>query len=506
MKSTSKHLPIVTAISILIAFVFIYLCFCSPFALDDWFYGSSTGIGCMRKGFSTLNGRYLSNMIEMVFSRAFLFRAVCMGACCFGIFHLIRTITGKDNPAITVFSAFVFIAMARAMFKSTVTWSPGFVNYTFSAFLVLMVVALFKDIFTETPVNTPKKALLAFFLGIASCLNIEHVTIYMCMLSIVLIIYSGIRFHQIYSAQITLLIGSIIGTVIMFTNPIYGIIANPDEKRYYKMDFSFSAIIKSSYDCIIEHIIPNLFKSNIILDIVIAVLISLLVFTAIRHRNFTGFKRILLYLCSLYVCGTAAYFYFCHIHTEFRILLNYTPIFEIIMMIVYFICIAIVLFICPIDSSRQHRLIFEAASILMMTAPLLIVSPVADRCFTPMYIFRILLAADLADLLCRDMNKNLLISRVKALFTISTAIFLAFSICYMSIYTYIKRADIARMDALFSQIEAGETTVTLEKLPYASYIFKGAVPLSQKWMNWFKDKYGIDEDITIEIVDFDGIH
>lgn len=64
---------------LLILAFFIVLCFCSPYALDDWFYGSSSGISCMNQGWSTLNGRYLSNMLMLVFSVCFGF-APCLWA------------------------------------------------------------------------------------------------------------------------------------------------------------------------------------------------------------------------------------------------------------------------------------------------------------------------------------------------------------------------------------------------------------------------------------------
>lgn len=502
-QTTDRRRMIIVCTGIL--FVFVLLCFCAPYALDDWFYGSSTGLRCMSKGFSTLNGRYLSNMMMMVFSRVFWLRALCMGAGSFGICYLTGRIAGRDNPALPLLAAVLLLTMSSGMFKANIVWSPGFVNYTFSPLVVLLILFLLRDVFTTSlKAHRLSFAVATFVLGAASCLIIEHVTIYMCMMSVVLLLYTRLRHHKTLPAHITLLIGCLAGTAFMFANPMYRKAADPSDS-YYQMSFAPLDMIKSAYHCIVKNIIPSLYANNIVINLALALLLTLLAFTALSSGRLRGKTALAVRLCTGDIIFTAAYFYFCRWNSEFQILLKYTPAFEILLMLLYFASTTALLFLCVPQQEQLHRMLFAAASELMMSAPLLVVSPVADRCFTPMYVMRILLAAELADYLCRGDGYKLLAARARSMFLTCGVLFVALSLCFSSIFVYIKAADIARMDALYAQIEAGEPVVTLEKMPYSSYLFKGAVPTSEKWMGWFKDSHGIGEDVQIVLADFDGI-
>ncbi|MCD7822091.1 MAG: DUF6056 family protein [Clostridiales bacterium] len=489
---------------LLILAFFIILCFCSPYALDDWFYGSSSGISCMNKGWSTLNGRYLSNMLMLVFSRVFWIRSLFMGLVQFGICYLIYRISDRKNSGLLLMAAFLYLMTSRSMFVSNIVWSPGFSNYTFSPFLVLVLLALLKPVFEGAPEPSKLLPLGTALLGLAGSLVVEHVTVYLCIVSVLLLIYCAVRYRRVYAAHVTLLVGVLAGTAFMFSNPIYQQAAGEDS-GYYSMSLSIGSLIQSVYNLVSDEVMAYLMKANLVINLVFAIVMTLLVMRALRRGELKPMAALAVKVCLFIVIGASAYFVFLKLNSDVELLLKYTDAMEFVLMIAYFTSIIVILFLCIPQRSLRDRTIFEALSIVLLCAPLAVASPVKDRCFTPMYVFWVLLTVEIAAELCRTEEKYFP-ACAKAVTTLFLPMLLTVEICFGCIYGYIRLAENARMDSLAAQVESGATTVTLEELPYSEYVFRKGLPTSQKWFDFFKDAKGIDSEVEIEIVEFDGVN
>ena len=500
-----KEKIVKTALYLCVAGVFLWLCYCSPYSLDDWFYGSARGVRFMREGWTGVNGRYLSNMMMMVFSRFFMCRSVFMGMVSFFIFWLIKKVASvSDNYALVPFAAFLFLMMSKDEFKSTMNWTPGFVNFTFSAMMVLLILYLVRDVFEREPKHGPVRIIVMLLLGIASSLLIEHVSLYLCMAGVLLIFYTLIRWHKIAPAHVTLLAGALAGTIIMFMNPMYRKAMSGDN-TYKAIELSLIPMLKKAYACATDQILPNLLQKQTMLNLFTAILAFLLVWRYFHAKKPGPVIRILLYLSILINIGAFAYYYFVNRNPDFRILLSYSGYFELALAVLYYLTFSALILITVEDTGRRHRMFFELASQVLLSAPLLVASPVAARCFTPMYAFRVLLAAEMIDVLCHTYEEKTAEWQA-ALVCFAVAGFITTSLCYVSLFSYIKAADTVRMSDMYAQIAAGETTVTLEKLPYEDWIFHNGTPPQGKWMDMFKNHCGIAENIEIKITDFDGIH
>ena len=500
-----KEKIIKAVIYICVAAVFFWLCFCSPYSLDDWFYGSARGVKYMREGWVGVNGRYLSNMMMMVFSRFYMCRSLFMGIVSFLVFWLIKKVASvSDNFALVPFAAFLFLMMSKDEFKSTMNWTPGFVNFTFSAMMVLLILFLMRDVFEKEPVHGPVRAAVMLLLGAATSLLIEHVSLYLCMAGVLLIIYTLIRWHKISIAHVTLLAGILAGTIIMFMNPMYRKAMSGDN-TYKAIELSLIPMLKKAYTCAIDQILPNLLQRQTILNLFTAILAVLLVWRYYHTRNAGPVIRTILFLCMLINIGAFSYYYFANKNADFKILLSYSGYFELALAVLYYLAFAVLLLITVEDTGRRHRMLFELASQVLLSAPLLVASPVAARCFTPMYAFRVLLAAEMIDVLCHT-QEDKMAEWQGMLLRFAAAGFITTGLCYLSLFSYIKAADTVRMSDMYAQIAEGKTVVQLEKLPYEDWIFHNGTPPQGKWMDMFKNHCGIPANIEIEITEFDGIH
>lgn len=63
-------------------------------------------------------------------------------------------------------------------------------------------------------------------LGVVNTLIVEHLTIYNVILAVGVILYTAVAYRKVFVSHIAYLIGSVAGTIYMFSNSAYHSIAN----------------------------------------------------------------------------------------------------------------------------------------------------------------------------------------------------------------------------------------------------------------------------------------
>lgn len=260
-----------------------------PFAGDDWAWGSSIGLDRLKNGFDGYNGRYLGNLLIILITRSVIAKVVL----CTLIMFLLIFILGKifDNLSLSnnktvnyiiAFSSVLILILPNQIafgeiqpfqiFGSTIGWLSGFTNYVVPSVLILIFY------YFVTSKGKESKLLYTFlvFDGALACLCVEHYTLFCIIFSFGIIAYRYYFYKRICKKSLFFLTGSLVGTVIMFTNSSYRLMQKGDVSDNQRA-VGFLGSLKKYADYIFP---SNTNKAIVIIFeiILLAVIISFLVF------------------------------------------------------------------------------------------------------------------------------------------------------------------------------------------------------------------------------------
>lgn len=470
-------------------FLFLFLlvlCFMFPYTNDDWTWGTSMGLNLFFSGFDNYNGRWVGNILALILTRSILLRTITMAFVLTGIIVLISKITNQKNTTIPLIAIFLILGMKSSIWAQGFVWTSGFVNYTVSIFLILIYFYLNRKLFSQEEVKFSFKSLFPLLLlGFSVSLIMENITIYNLLLAIFVIVFTYIKQKKIYASQISYFIGSILGTILMFSNSAYAsILNNSDPYRSVANNGLMENAINNYFGIISTHL---LFQ-NIILITFISIILLLIAKKVKKHNKFQKIICLFIFFYPLYsILNT--------IFPSWQILLNYTKYFNGLITFLYAICLFIFPFLFIKDKNKKNRMIFVIVSIGIITGLLLFVNPVGCRNFFPTYILFVLYAAMAYDELKMKKNIEQEVIKVFKLMIIMLAVYL------LSIYVYIFKHDIERTNYIKEAVKNKEKTIYFETLPYEEYVWL-SYPIFDKIEYEVKYFYNIPFDTKVVSVPF----
>ena len=404
-----------------------FLCYLFPYTGDDWAWGSTIGLDRLNSFFDNYNGRYFGNITVLVLTRSVLLKTIVMAL---------------------VFTGIIYFISKCVKIKKTYT------------------------------------ILLLIILSFSVSLFMEHITIYNLILSIFLVIYTIIKSKQNLVKSISYLLGSLIGTIIMFSNSVYtSIFSHQDHYRSVVEPSIFNII-----DTLVDKILDLLIYDNYI---ILGIIITLLIYIVSKSKTKTGHKKNTKRLLCISLSFSLFYIVITNIFPDWNILLEYTKYFELVLGITLFITIIIsLLYIKP---SYRNKILFLLISIIILTGPLLFVEPIGPRCFFVIYIFYVLIS-----LILIDYMKNILKFDFNQGFkTILIGGALCSVIYIFFIYGYIHIKDNERL-AYIKENMRYSSSVVFHRLPYedrlhCSYLGKD----NSVWEMRYKLFNNIPDDIDL---------
>lgn len=479
-KSCKKELIFYSLVFITTA----VLCYLFPFTHDDWAWGSGFGIERLMTNFDNYNGRWFGNFTVLLLTRSNVLKTISMALCLTLLLWFINKLT-KDNKLNKWISLFLLAAIPKFILRQGLVWTSGFANYVVSIVLVLIYIYMNRKLFEDKYEEVGKlKSILLFILGFITALFVEHVTIYLLVLGIFVIGYKYIKFKKISFSSIMYFIGSVLGTILMFSNSAYSNVASGNDG--YR-SFGLSNFIGSSIKSFFNTISNELFLQNYVLNIVLSVCILIFLYKYLINNPNSKFKK-LIYLMVLVLVAFPIYALILKV-TTVPLFLKYTKYVSGLFSIIYFLCIfASTLFIS--DKAKMKRIIFVLFSILMLTAPLFVVTPIGSRCFFPMYILWIWVCVEYFDLVI--VNKENEFIKVILIGGIIT-----FYVYLLLTYAYIFKVNLQRENYIKDNLD--KDYLVLPKLPYESYHWLGN-PLNEEFETRFRSFYGINEDTELEFI------
>lgn len=416
-----------------------------PMLGDDLLHGSfGVGIHFMED----INGRYLGNLFGINLSSSFLLRILVKTIVLLGIVTLIYKLSSSKKLSVLLLSLLAVLSMPKEMFRQVILNSSGFGNYVIPTFGILLIIFLhFKKQIKKNNIYY----LLFFGLGIFNSLFVEHVTIYNVLLSIYLAMYSFIFDKDKKGYFIAYLTGSILGGILMFSNPIY--LSSFKGEDDYRSITGIQDMIRKFCLIINEAFLQN--RISVISTIICGSIIS---FNS-KKKNVIS-KMLITYQM---VFGT--YYVLKFLNPNWLLFKEYNDYFEAIITTGYFISLIWTTLLCDIAREKKYQLVFTIVSYAILLGPLLVVNPVGPRCYIPSYI---LLLAFLVNNICIFEGKKWIsISNLNYVTVPSIAILFIF---YFSIYGEIYKVSKNRLDTIKSAIDSGEESVEFVELPYMEYL------------------------------------
>lgn len=475
-------------IDIIIILALFFLAYLFIYSGDDWAWGSSLGMEKLSNFFYNYNGRYLGNICVLVLTRNRIRRAIVMTICLFSIIKLINKIVNKNNNYLTYLSLLLLLVIPKFMFREALAWTSGFTNYVIPVVLLLLYYYNYNN-HKDNKLNL----FLVFILGISISLFMEHITIYSLILSIFILIRDYMKQKKISLYNISYFLGSLTGSIIMFTNKAYYSISKGVD-TYRTAPQGLIGKGKNAINAYFETIYKRLVLDNMFLILILVILLVLVVTLYLKNKS--NNKSKLISISNLIIITYSIYQIIHFTNLDWQIIGEFTVYFEGIFTALFFLSIFIITFITISNKKIKEKLIFYLISIVVLTLPLLLVIPIGPRCFFPMYVLFILYIMTLIDYL---ENKKI-IKITKNIKKLTIYLIGIFYIYLISIYSFIYIEDINRLNYINKEIEKGNKTIEIKKLPYQNYIWIGE-PKGNLLEERYKLFYNIDKDIKIIVKD-----
>lgn len=485
----------------LLAIVFLFFLvigYLFPYTNDDWAWGSQIGINRLNSFFKNYNGRYLGNLLVLLLTRYRNIKAIIIALSLTLITYFSSIVVDKKNYTFLLISAVLVFLLPQPIFKQAIAWTSGFTNYVPPILLVLIWICINKDLLENKKVNISNWCIFPIFiLGICTCLFMEHVTIYAVLLGIFFIIYSLVKKLKINISQIAYSIGTLIGAFLMFQNEAYHHVTIGDD--FYR-EIPKDGLIMQAIKRYFYTVYDNLIMNNTVILILISFCLVFLFYKFIYKNN--KFKYQKLAKSSILIIV---------FYSFYALISEFFPNWEIFELIykaaeglltsIYFVALVIFIFILPCNINK-NRLYFFLVSIVVLTLPLLIVSPVTPRCFYPMYVLFSIFVMCLIKECFKYINGEFFYKGINYIFKGILLVTMFYIFCIIFSAFHVTNAMIEYIE---QQKKLSVEEIVLPKTVYEDYM-KHPYPHNAENMKRFKLYYNIPDNIKINFIDYKEWH
>lgn len=483
--------------SLLLLAAFSALLYLFPYTGDDWAWGSQIGLDRLESWFDNYNGRYLGNLLVMVLTRSkwvnVLLTAVSMASFC--LFPKLFVKAEKFLPY--ALGTLFFFLMSKSMLVQVVVWTAGFSNYVPPILLIFLYLIMVQNVFDdEQPVYGKAAAIVSPVIGFAAGLFMENVTLYNLAAAAAILVIAYVRFRKVFAVHLAYAAGSIAGAVMMFSNSVYGTIAQGgDEYRSSVLSEGLIRTVSNNLNVIVRCFFLESMAGWVIFSVLCLICYGMYL------RSGAGKKICHLGAAMHTLCGALLlikslcpnWYFFAGSGSSETITVW---IFAMIAVAYCMSALVLVLF-CVEDRKMQLRVLFLLLSILVLVAPLLVVNPVGARCLFGSYM---MLAAACVVLLVYVKDRLQIPGTVQKLLVavalVACAVVMAFLV---HIYQPVHHYDSLRNEYVHKQVDAGYKTVVISKLPNESYVWCSQ-PVDL-WAERYKLFHGIDQSVEFELLE-----
>ncbi|SCS65261.1 DUF6056 family protein [Staphylococcus caeli] len=461
----------------------------TPLTHDDWDWYSQYGIQMLQERFANLNGRYLGNMLEIVAVRVDWFRWLTYAVMSTLILWVISRFSNHSNDKVNYMLAFVLmLTIPSEIYKQTYGWFAGFYNYVPATFCALFIIWYIVSVLFKNSRLSPTLNIVFYVVCFVGQFFMENTTLFNTMILFVAIILHIILYKKANPKFIVGMLVSISGTLIMFLNPNYRKIFF--EGSDYQNVSSDTGLIDKVYLTLTTTMPDWLFFNQIV---ILMLIIGVLLFMIYRNTSVQGVKKY--FIVSGLILLPVYYFL---IYRQFELqnahMITITNILNTIVCFAFLCAFILAIHTLIFEKEVKYTLFFLIGSIIFVSAPLIIVSPIGPRNFYTIYVIYVVILV-------------ILISRLELCHRISIRGLIGatvlFALMYLSAFYFIHHENESRIAQLKTDIKAHPKSkeYTMEKLPFEHYLHH-ATPTSSKYQKLFNQYEGIPENTKVKYVPF----
>ncbi|MDD7515277.1 DUF6056 family protein [Ruminococcus flavefaciens] len=459
---------------IIFAVFFIIKGCCLLIIGDDVWWGGLPSYSFMLKN-NNPNGRYFTNFITLYSAHYTLFRVIAYSLTFIAFVIVLSFILGKYYKFKWIDVFFVvplFFITDGDLYRQIFNWISGYTNYVISLVFFFIFYLFSMPVFNKKmPKGGIVKTLLFLIIGFLGALCIEHITIYNIIFSVFIVILSLVYLKKVSFVNISYLIGSVAGAVLMFMNSNYSDISNNADKigeRYF--EFSISDIWTKIY----LEIIPHYSATYFILHLLIVCSILYM-----YYKKFVNSEKKPKYAkyCIPVLIG---YFVYSFFTAQFEALAIMDGAFksraiETAFVFIYIISLIYMLYIL-LDGAKLMNSIVLLISTLFVTGPFIFINPINSRCFFADFIFWYLFtfALVIEAVHVSRVSENSILKNLAISFSSVLIIWLS----YIDISN--KYVDVLRLNYVKEQYESGQRYINFIKLPYPEYTADTALGINDE--------------------------
>lgn len=456
------------------------------YANDDWDWGSQRGLERLLHGLSGYNGRYLGNALAVLLCRVPTLKALFMAVVTLGLM-LVPCLMQRRAKALScglLLAGYACVLlMPPPIARQTVGWVSGFINYAVGALCVLLVLYGARGLFLDAPALPGRWAgPLLFLNGLLGALLMENVTVVLAALPLALYVYGrarGVRGR----AMLLAFAGALLGAAWMFSNPAYrATLAGGDFYRTTALGRSLPAMAASAWNAWQSLGASMLVGSNVLLLLLLALCA---LFAKPTHAVGRAARAIL-------ICYPL-YPLLRRLNVSWAVLGAYTQHLDAALSLLYLAALLFIARFGAYAAPRRRRLVCYWLCAALLTAPLLLITPVSERCYMPSFA---LLAAFAVECFGQALEDGVQLTRPLALCAVLLCVF------YVSIHGRNFLCERERVAYLRACAEAGQQEAYLTQLPYNGYTFLGTPHDADKTLDFLRF-YGLPEDMRLTVVSYD---
>lgn len=469
---------------IIVSVYFLILSCLIPLTWDDWAWKSRVGLKRLYSLFDNYNGRYLSNILEIIFVRSFPIRVLIMTICSTLLVFFIHRLMYKENQKFEyLYILFLIMLIPLPVFAETFGWLAGYANYVVSATFLLAILYTLKILFNKSSSISFKISL--FVLGIISMLFVEHVSLYLLLVIFCANVYYYTKKKRINVSYMVLLISSFTGLLIMFSNSSYYSIATGTD-QYRTISNQDNVLIRIARTYSVQFT-SFFFANNILLLIVLTVLVGLIIYIKKQRHIILNLSL----FCTLILSIIFVVFNRTQINDPFinkPVAIVATLIFNLLL--VLFIAFLILNFR---KTFYFYTLMFSLVSMIFLVVPFLVITPFSNRCTFASYIFLILIIIGLTKYITENIQLQVNLT-IKKVLSICTLIILCSTyLIPISINRYI---DYQRI-SLIEHRHYFDKQLVIKPIPFTSYHYFPNLNNKSFMTPFFKDVYKIPKSTEV---------
>nr|WP_279011936.1 hypothetical protein [Vagococcus fluvialis] len=436
------------------------------FSIDDFAWGTGLGIERFSSNFEDYNGRYIGNYVVLLITRYPVIRMLIYGVVNTGIVFFMYRILNRKVPYYIILS--LTLLMPLDLYRQTYGWLSGFANYNVPVFFLLWLVYLFMK---------KEKNILVIAASFAISVNIqlylENITVVNCVVTGILVVWALLsKKNRIWS--ISVFLGMVLGALVMFSNTAYS--SNTTNRGLSNIDLSF---MWSNYFTQWSELF---FKSNVLLIILLCV--GLLLITK-KNRLVTFFS-----------VSTMIYFvmrYILNIHWK-QLPTKWLYLEGLFIIVILLFSLFVVLKSEKLTEKIKINFIIFFLLGGLYAGPFLVLQ-IDDQAFIAsrnVYASYILFLISFLQLYVPTLEQVKIKNR-----EIIKIVGISLMLIFLVISGTNKVFDIKRMDYTINQIDAGAKEVKIQRLPFEQLSFPWALSEDSRFINPFKEYYGIPKEVKI---------